>query len=115
MAAAAPRLHDEAEIARTMALRQIIVLMRAAGVRVTEEELRPALQYISEDRLVEMPTELADSIDWYRTHAPAELTAAFCAMLEQLHRDAAAGAAPLTEDEIQAEIDAARAERHRGS
>ena len=59
-------------------------------------------------------TELADAIDWHRQHAPAELTAAFRTTLEQLQRDAAAGAAPLTEDEIQAEIDRARVERRRG-
>lgn len=113
MTAATPMFHDEAELARTKAIGQIQVLMRAAGVRITEEELRAAVRYVPQERLLEMPTELADAIDWHRQHAPAELTAVFRKELEQLARDAAAGAAPLTDEDIDAEVAAARAERRR--
>jgi hypothetical protein len=113
MNGAAQTLVDEAELARTTAVRQIHVLMRAAGVRVTEEDLRTAVRHVPDDRLVEMPAELADAIDWHRQHAPAELPTAFRATLERLRHEAAAGAAPLTESEIEAEIDRARAERRR--
>lgn len=110
MSAAAPKLPDPAEFARAKAIGQVHVLMRAAGVAVTEEEPRAAVQYVPQEGLLKMPTELADAIDWHRRHAPAELTAVFRKGLEQLKRDAAAGQAPLTDEDIDAEIDAARAE-----
>lgn len=111
MSAAAPKLPDPAELARAKAIGQVRVLMRAAGVRVTEEELRAAVQYVPQEGLLEMPEQLADAIDWHRRHAPGELTGVVRQHLEQLQRDAAAGCAPLTDEEIDTEIDAARAER----
>jgi hypothetical protein len=113
MNAAVPKLVDEAELARTTAVRQVVVLMRAAGIRVTEEDLRASMRYLPQERLLAMPIELADAIDWHRRYAPAELTPAFRATLEQLQREAAAGVAPAREDEIEAEIEQARAERRR--
>ena len=113
MAAAARPLApaDAADIARTNAIGQIHVLMRAAGVPASIERIRAAVRCAPDAYLVAMPEQLADAIDWHRRHAPAELTDVFRRELEQLERDADAGQAPLTDDDIEAEIQAARAER----
>jgi hypothetical protein len=92
-------------------VRQILVLMHAAGVRVSEDELRSALRTMPDERLLAMPDELAEALDWHRIHAPAEIPRIFRAELDQLRRHADAGEPPLTEDDIEAEIEAARAQR----
>jgi hypothetical protein len=111
MAAAVPRLCDEAELARTTAFRQVLVLMCAAGLRMTEDDLRSGLRTMPDDRLLEMPDELADALDWYRVHAPGDIPRIFAAELDQLRRHADAGEPPLTDDDIEAETQAARAIR----
>ena len=49
------------------------VLMRAAGVRVMEDDVGDALRFVPDERLHQIPTELADAIEWHRPATDADV------------------------------------------
>jgi hypothetical protein len=93
------------------AARALLPHMLAAGVQVTEVQLRAAFAYVPAERLRRYPAEYAESFARWQKLGPAALHDAFRRDLEQHQRDAAAACAPLTDEDIEAEIDAARRER----